>query len=94
MAIATALTRLLANDFSMRWHGEEAALERKIAAEREKYWAAAKAGDVSTAVVFAGEGLDLVHDIRPAGEIVNGIVAEAERLLCHNPNFRLVSTSS
>jgi nitronate monooxygenase len=86
--------RAIANDFSMRWHGEEAALEREIAAEREKYWAAARAGDVSTAVVFAGEGLDLVHDIRPAGEIVNGIVAEAEGLLRHNPNFRLVSTSS
>jgi hypothetical protein len=32
-------------------------------------------------VVFAGEGLDLIHDIRPAGDVVRAIAHEAEQLL-------------
>lgn len=77
--------RAVANAFSERWHGNEAALEREIVAERDRYWAAAKAGDVATAVVFAGEGLDLIHEIKPAAQIVAGMIEEAERLLGNHP---------
>ena len=70
--------RAIANDFSARWHGRDGDLERAVAAERDRYWAAAKAGDTSTAVVFAGEGLDLIDSIKSAGEIIGEIVAEAE----------------
>jgi nitronate monooxygenase len=42
---------------------------------------AAAAGDVETALVFAGEGTDLIHDIEPAGVILNRIVTEAESAL-------------
>ena len=49
---------------------------------------AAKSGDVSRAVVFAGEGLDLIEDIRPAAEIVSLIAGEAERLLRDHPGFQ------
>jgi nitronate monooxygenase len=81
--------RALANSFSARWHGNERALENAITAERDRYWAAAKAGDVSTAVVFAGEGIDLVRDIRPAADIVTAIAAEAERLISVHPGVEL-----
>jgi len=49
--------------------------------ERRRYAAAAAAGDVDTALVFAGEGADLIHDIEPAEVILNRIVAEAELAL-------------
>jgi nitronate monooxygenase len=73
--------RAIVNDFSRQWHGHEAELEQNFTPESEAYWAAARAGDTSKAVVFAGEGLDLIHDIGPAGDIVRTIADEAERLL-------------
>lgn len=73
--------RAIANDFSRKWHGHERDLEQNLKSEAETYWTAARAGDTSKAVVFAGEGLDLIHDIKPAGEIVRAIAEEAERLL-------------
>jgi nitronate monooxygenase len=73
--------RAIANDFSRQWHAREQELEQNISREAETYWAAAKAGDTSKMVVFAGEGLDLIHDIRPAGDIVRAIADEAEKLI-------------
>jgi len=73
--------RAIANDFSARWHGRDGDLEKAIGAERDRYWAAAKAGDTSTAVVFAGEGLDLIREVKPAGDIVREIAEDAERRL-------------
>jgi nitronate monooxygenase len=73
--------RAIANDFSRRWHGRETELARNLEGESEAYWTAARTADTSKAVVFAGEGLDLIHDIRPAGDIVREIAESAERLL-------------
>ncbi|HTN95600.1 MAG TPA: nitronate monooxygenase [Nordella sp.] len=73
--------RALVNDFSRKWHGNEGALEKNLPREADAYWMAARAGDTNTSVVFAGEGLDLIHDIKPAGDIVRTIAAEAEELL-------------
>lgn len=73
--------RAIANDFSRKWDGHESELEQNLVREAEAYWTAARAGDTSKAVVFAGEGLDLIHDIRPAGDIVRAIAESAERLL-------------
>lgn len=73
--------RAIANAFSRQWHGNEQELAKNLKPETEAYWKAANAGDTSRAVVFAGEGLDLIHDIKPAGEIVALIAEEAERLL-------------
>jgi nitronate monooxygenase len=73
--------RAIVNDFSRQWHGREAELAQNLKPESEAYWAAAKAADTSKAVVFAGEGLDLIHDIAPAGDIVRAIADKAEKLL-------------
>jgi len=73
--------RALTNDFTAKWHGRETELAARIGAEKERFWSAARAGDVSTAVVFAGEGVDLIHDIRPAADIVQEIASGAEALL-------------
>lgn len=73
--------RAIVNDFCRRWHGNESELEKSLPREIEAYWTAARAGDTNTSVVFAGEGLDLIHDIKPAAEIVRMIATEAEGLL-------------
>ena len=81
--------RAVANDFTAAWHGREAELAASLGTERDRFWSAMREGDVRTSVVFAGEGLDLVHDIKPAGEIVQEIATEAEALLRKPRHFTL-----
>ena len=78
--------RALINCFSQIWHGREDALIAAGAAERRRYAVAAAAGDVDTALVFAGEGTDLIHDIEPAEIILHRIVTEAEAALAQRFN--------
>jgi nitronate monooxygenase len=73
--------RALRNRFTERWHGHERELAAALDAERPAYDAARDAGDVETALVWAGEGSDLVHATAPAAEILGRIVAEAEERL-------------
>jgi nitronate monooxygenase len=73
--------RALRNRFSDKWHGDEAALLDAAAAESPRYAAAAAAGDVDTGVMFAGEGIDLIHAVEPAAVILDRIVAGAEAVL-------------
>jgi nitronate monooxygenase len=69
--------RALQNRLCERWHGREAELQAQIAEERERYFVAAEVGDVSSAVVWAGEAIDLIRDLPPAAEIVQRMVSEA-----------------
>lgn len=75
--------RALKNDFVTKWHGRENALTDPsiIASETERYWAAFSAGDADNAGVFMGEAAGLIHDIAPAAEIVERMVAQAHGLL-------------
>jgi nitronate monooxygenase len=73
--------RALRNDLTARWHGRERELTDALDSEMVRYREAAAAADVNTAVVFAGEGTDLINDIPAAGEIVTRLVAEAEHAL-------------
>lgn len=69
------------NSFAERWHGREAALYADLARQRPAFWEAMEHGDTDTAVVFAGEAVDLIDQLEPAGAIVERIVAEASPLL-------------
>ncbi len=72
--------RGFANRFSETWHGRE--VELQIAtADKDRYAEAARAQDFDTAVVWAGEGVDMIHSVEAAGAIVARIVAEAEAAL-------------
>lgn len=73
--------RALINRFSEAWHGRETALAEAEDSERASYAAAAASGDVDTAVVFAGEGVDLIHRVEPAGMILERVIREAEAAL-------------
>lgn len=79
--------RAIANNFSARWHDREAELAGSVAEEETAYWEAARTGDVNTAVVFAGEGLDLVNAIKPAAAIVHEITESAETVLRNPSHF-------
>ena len=73
--------RALANEFSRTWHGRDADLTREADAVSERYWTAVRAGDLTQTVMFAGEGVDLIHAVMPAGDIVREIAGDAEALL-------------
>jgi nitronate monooxygenase len=73
--------RALNNDFARRWHGAETELMAEAERQMARYQAAAAVGDFSTAVIFGGEAMGLCDRVLPAGDIVAGMVAEAEAAL-------------
>ncbi|MGD8710905.1 MAG: nitronate monooxygenase [Ectothiorhodospiraceae bacterium] len=66
--------RALRNGFTERWHGREAELRDSLATEQAAYREAVQRGDVDTAVVFAGEGVDGIHAVEPAAAVVEALV--------------------
>lgn len=73
--------RLLRNRHAETWLGRENELEARMEEVGREYAAAREHGDFNVAGVIAGESCALIHDIPPAGEIVERIIAEAERLI-------------
>ncbi|MGB8183160.1 MAG: nitronate monooxygenase, partial [Stellaceae bacterium] len=73
--------RALSNAFCGRWHGREGELTAAQTAEMQRYKAAVEAGDFGTAVIFAGEDVDLIDDVPPAATIVARLADEAEHAL-------------
>jgi nitronate monooxygenase len=73
--------RIAQNEFTRRWQGREAALSQDIAAQAPLYRQAFAEGDPENAAVWFGEAAGLIHDIAPAGEIIERVVAEAERVI-------------
>jgi nitronate monooxygenase len=73
--------RVLRNRHAERWLGREAELEAQLEEVAHDYAGARERGDFDVAAVIAGEACALIHDIPPAGEIVERIVGQAERLL-------------
>ena len=73
--------RALRNDFMARFDGREDALVSTLDVERVAYRKAADADDYDTALVWAGEGVDLVTTIEPAGTLVTRIGDDAESRL-------------
>lgn len=73
--------RVPLNRFSAQWHGREPALYADLERQQADYRQAADNGDTDTAVVFAGEAVDLIDSIESARTIVERIANEAETLL-------------
>jgi nitronate monooxygenase len=80
--------RVLNNSFVARWHGHEDELERSIDVEHERFRNRFQAGDADNSGVLMGEVSGIIHDSPPAGQIVDGMVAQACQLL--GPNSRHV----
>jgi nitronate monooxygenase len=78
--------RVLRNRLTEQWLGREAEMAAAAETVAADYAAAAARGDFDVAGVIAGDACALIHDIPPAGEIVERVVAEAERLLARGPS--------
>jgi nitronate monooxygenase len=72
--------RALRNSFLEHWHDRDQALAAD-ADELARYRAAAQAGDFDTALVWAGEAVDLIDRVEPAAAIVERIGGDAQRWL-------------
>lgn len=79
--------RALRNRFLERWAGRENELAAAPSSERSAYQRAAKEGDFDTAVVWAGEAVDLIKGIESAGTLVARICEEAEAFLRAGANL-------
>jgi len=79
--------RVLRNTYTERWHGREAELLAVADEEAAKYRAAWAQGDPENSNTFVGEVVGLIQAIEPAGDIVERMVREAERLLHAGSQF-------
>lgn len=73
--------RCLINDHARRWMGREVELMQTVRTVAAEYAVARAAGNFDIAAVIAGEAVGLIHDIPPAGEIVDRFVTEAGQIL-------------
>jgi nitronate monooxygenase len=78
--------RSLINDHLKQWTGREVELLQRMDTVADEYAAARAAGNFDVAAVFAGEAVGLIHDIPPAAEIIDRIVAEADQILSGRRN--------
>jgi len=79
--------RALRNRFMERWHGRETELADALTSEGPAYQRATREADFDTAVVWAGEAVDLIKGVESAGTLVERICAEAESLLRAGANL-------
>lgn len=77
--------RTLRNAYTRRWaqdpEGQRAAMTAAGADEAARYAHAAQTGDTTIAPPVVGEAAGLIHDIRPAGQIITDIAQQATALL-------------
>lgn len=76
-----ALARVARNRAIERWLGRTNELRRRREDVRQKMYDARKRGDADEALTYYGQSSALVHDIAPAGEVVERISREAEDIL-------------
>jgi nitronate monooxygenase len=75
--------RAIRNRFMERWCGREDDLGEALDEEIPRFRAAVRDGDFETAMIWAGEGVDLISEVAPAGELVRRIGVETEACLRH-----------
>jgi nitronate monooxygenase len=73
--------RALRNRFFERWDGRESDLQRALENERPAYQSSTREGDYETAMVWAGEAVDLIKSVERASALVVRISVEAEAQL-------------
>lgn len=73
--------RVLRNAFVERWHGREDELRAALPDAQRCYLDGKAAGDFEQANVIVGEAIGQIHEVRPAADVVTGLVAEARERL-------------
>jgi nitronate monooxygenase len=73
--------RVLNNKFTKEWHGREDELAKTLDTIIPQYQQAWDDGDTNLANVFVGEATGLITRIKPAKDIIESIIAEAESII-------------
>lgn len=73
--------RLISNALIQKWQGNETELLAHLPETLGAFENAVAAEDFDVITMLVGEGVGLVHDVRPAGEIVNEMVRDATGIL-------------
>lgn len=73
--------RALHNPFLERWEAREEDLAAALDAEAQRFQDATAEGDFDRAVVWSGEGADLIRDVAPAARLLRRMGKEAEARL-------------
>ncbi|HEX2384974.1 MAG TPA: nitronate monooxygenase, partial [Candidatus Binatia bacterium] len=76
-----AMSRALRNAFVERWAGREWTIRRDQPAIAQAVGDARKRGDADNAPLFIGQDAGLIDSIKPAGEIIETMAAEAEKII-------------
>ena len=76
-----AMARALRNAFIERWAGREWALRRDYRAAGKAVLEARKNGDADNASLLIGQDAGLIDSVKPAGEIIESMIAEAEEII-------------
>jgi nitronate monooxygenase len=73
--------RALGNSFLDTWHGNETKLSASLPEAIETFEKAVAAEDFDAAAIFVGEDVGLIHDVRPAADLVRDMVRSATEIL-------------
>jgi nitronate monooxygenase/enoyl-[acyl-carrier protein] reductase II len=73
--------RSIRNQMTEQWVGREDQLRAIVEEVRAAFERANEAQDPSLMALLAGQGAARIHDLKPAGQIVRDVVAEAEQIL-------------
>jgi nitronate monooxygenase len=73
--------RALSNPFVDGWHGNEADLHASLPEAIDIFEKAVAAEDFGAAAILIGESIGLIDAVRPAGDVVTDMAAEATRIL-------------
>ena len=76
-----AMARALRNAFIERWAGREWTLRRDYRAAGKEVLEARKNGDADNASLLIGQDAGLIDSVKPAGEIIESMIAEAEEII-------------
>jgi len=77
--------RVIRNQFTEMWHGQEGELIARRDELDAEFAAAIGSGTPGLSAMWAGSASGLIHAVEPAGEIVRRIATEAEQLLRRRP---------
>ena len=86
--------RALRNRFLARWDGRENELAAALESEHAAYLDAVRRADFDTAVVWAGEAVDLIKDVERAAVLVARIGAEASAQLARGAGLLRTSAGT
>lgn len=71
--------RAINNTFIARWQGNEQRLKAMIKKHQPDFYHAQKMADPDFAIVWAGEGIDVISEIEGAGSLLHRIAGDAEK---------------